>query len=82
LVTSFVAQHALDLGLVRRAERLGATQLTLALGRHLREDMTLVCVFALVTVAGFLKRFDAPLCTFTLGILPDSAFHVTATLWK
>ena len=63
---STIAQHAADLEQVRRIEGIGAAELALPLGAHLGEDVALVRMLSLVTLAGFLEALGRSAVDFDL----------------
>ena len=64
MIDLFTAQHTIDARRISGAENARAAQLSLALGRHLGEDMALVLVLVLVASSRFLEAF----CSSTVGL--------------
>jgi len=68
LSVSNVAKHSRYQYCIGLINRIGTAQMTLAFGRHLGEDVTLIGVLALVSaVSRLLKPLGRPTVNFNLG---------------
>jgi hypothetical protein len=77
------AQHTINCWLISRVKHIGATQMTLTLGRHFGENMAFESVFVLVSRGGFLKTLRRSTVYFSFWHNNFSAFASLADfLWQ